>query len=222
MNTYFLKNRKPSEKKSIFLKLPPKKPHLQKEIIPPVPKPVLLAELAALPPDQLLVSEKEFDVFYARATQIPGMMREIGRLREIAFREVSEGTGKPCDLDAFDHTYSHLFLWNRPEQQLVGAYRIGPLDTILQSSGVKGLYTNTLFKFKPGFLEQLGSALELGRSFIRPEYQRKFGCLTLLWKGIGGFLARHPQYHVLFGPVQHKSGLPCRIQKPDRAVSQGT
>ncbi len=201
VNTYFLKNRKPSEKKSIFLKLPPKKPHLQKEIIPPVPKPVLLTELAALPRDQLLVSEKEFDVFYARAKQIPGMMREIGRLREIAFRAVNEGMGNSCDLDAFDHTYSHLFLWNRQEQQLVGAYRIGPLDTILQSSGVKGLYTNTLFKFKPGFVEQLGSALELGRSFIRPEYQRKFGCLTLLWKGIGGFLARHPQYHVLFGPV---------------------
>ena len=201
VKTYFLKNRKPSEKKSIFLKFPRKNFSPPQEIIPPVPKPVLLADLASLPPEQLLLSEKRFDVFYARAKQIPRMMLEIGRLRETAFRSVNEGTGKTCDLDEFDQTYLHLFLWNRQDQQLVGAYRLGQMDLLLQSTGVKGLYTNTLFKFKPGFLEQLGPALELGRSFIRPEYQRKYGCLTLLWKGIGGFLVRHPHYHVLFGPV---------------------
>ena len=201
VNTYFLKNRRPSEKKSIFLKFPRKKTLPPKEIIPPVPKPVLLAELASLPPEQLLVSEKRFDVFFARATQIPRLMLEIGRLRETAFRAVNEGTGKTYDLDVFDQTYLHLFLWNRQDQQLVGAYRLGQMDLLLQSTGVKGLYTNTLFKLKPGFLEQLGPALELGRSFIRPEYQRKYGCLTLLWKGIGGFLVRHPHYNVLFGPV---------------------
>ncbi len=201
VKTYFLKNRRPSEKKSIFLKFPRKKsPHPQ-EIMPPVPKPVLLVELASLPSEQLLVSEKGFDVFYARATQIPRLLLEIGRLRETAFRAVSEGTGKTCDLDVFDRTYLHLFLWNRQDRQLVGAYRLGQIDLLLQSNGAKGLYTNTLFRMKPGFLEQLGPALELGRSFIRPEYQRKYGCLTLLWKGIGRFIISNPHYHVLFGPV---------------------
>ena len=201
VNTYFLKNRRPSEKKGIFLKFPGKKSPPPQEIIPPVPKPGLLGELASLPPEQLLLSEKEFDVFYAKASQIPRLMLEIGRLRETAFRSVNEGTGKAYDLDVFDQTYLQLFLWNRQDQQLVGAYRLGQMDLLLQSTGEKGLYTNTLFKFKPGFLEQLGPALELGRSFIRPEYQRKYGCLTLLWKGIGRFIISNPHYHVLFGPV---------------------
>ena len=201
VKTYFLENRIPAQKKSGFLKFPRKKSPPPVEIIPPIPKPELLAELASLPPEQLLLSEKDFDVFYARSTQIPRFLLEIGRLRETAFRAVNEGTGKAYDLDAFDRTYLHLFLWNRREEQLIGAYRLGQMDRLLQEYGVKGLYTHTLFKFKLGFLSQLGSALELGRSFIRPEYQRKYGCLALLWKGIGRYLTLHPHYHVLFGPV---------------------
>ncbi|MCB1122199.1 MAG: GNAT family N-acetyltransferase [Verrucomicrobiae bacterium] len=201
VNTYFLKNRAVSAKKPSRIRFPKVKATPMEEIIPPVATNTLKAELAALPEGQKLVSEKEFEVYYGSARQIPGVLREIGRLREVTFREVNEGTGMSLDLDRFDETYTQLFLWNRKENQLVGAYRIGHLDTILESSGPKGLYTNTLFIFKPGFLEQLGKALELGRSFIRSEYQRKFGCLTLLWQGIGGYLAKHPQYHVLFGPV---------------------
>ena len=201
LNTYLLKNRVVSEKKPHSIRFPRINSVPMDEIIQPIEKGILGIELSGLPPEQKLVSENEFEVYFASAEQIPSMLQEIGRLREVTFREVNEGTGQSLDLDQFDKTYSHLFLWNRVERQLVGAYRIGHLDTILESSGEKGLYTNTLFIFKPGFLEQLGSALELGRSFIRSEYQRKFGCLTLLWKGIGGYLAKNPQYHVLFGPV---------------------
>ena len=201
VSTYFLKNRNVSNRKSVPVRFPRIDRAPMEAIVPPVEKQVLIEELRALPAAQKLVSEKEFDVYHATADQIPNMLREIGRLREVSFREINEGTGLSIDLDEFDDSYTQLFLWNRDEQQLVGAYRIGHLDTILKKSGKKGLYTNTLFIFKPGFLEQLGMALELGRSFIRSEYQRKFGCLTLLWKGIGGYLNQHPRYHVLFGPV---------------------
>ncbi len=201
MNTYFLKNRNSSKKKGMPIRFPKFKIPAKQPVILPIDKGCLQAELSNLPQDQKLLSEKEFEVYYAVSDQIPNLLKEIGRLREVTFRDVNEGTGLPLDLDRFDDTYTQLFLWNKDEQELVGAYRIGHLDTILRESGKLGLYTNTLFKFKPGFLEQLGSALELGRSFIRSEYQRKYGCLTLLWKGIGGYLTKFPDYHVLFGPV---------------------
>ena len=201
VNTYFLKNREVREKKHLSLRFPKIKAPVMETIANAPEARALESELSQLSENQKLVSEKEFEVYHAKAEQIPLMMREIGRLREITFREVNEGTGKSLDLDAFDDRYTQLFLWNKEDRELVGAYRIGHLDKILETTGVKGLYTNTLFVFKPGFLEQLGAALELGRSFIRSEYQRKFGCLTLLWKGIGGYLSKYPKYHVLFGPV---------------------
>lgn len=201
VNTYFLKNREEPEKEPRSIRFPKISAPELEEIVSAPDAEKLELELSKLPEKQKLVAEKEFEVYYANAEQIPMMMREIGRLREVTFREVNEGTGKALDLDDFDKTYTQLFLWNKEERQLVGAYRLGHLDEIMDTSGMKGLYTNTLFVFKPGFLEQLGAALELGRSFIRSEYQRKFGCLTLLWKGIGGYLVRHPKYHVLFGPV---------------------
>ena len=92
-------------------------------------------------------------------------------------------------------------MWNHGKNEMVGSYRIGQVDQILARSGLRGLYTSSLFKFQPGFLERLGPSLELGRSFIRAEYQRKPTSLALLWRGIGEFVVRHPQYKVLFGPV---------------------
>jgi putative hemolysin len=129
------------------------------------------------------------------------MLREIGRLREITFREVREGTGQALDLDEFDQHYLHLFLWNKPAAELAGAYRLGLTDVILRQFGPEGLYTSTLFRFKPGFLEQLQDAIELGRSFIASKYQKEYSCLSLLWKGIGQFIVRNPRYKILFGPV---------------------
>lgn len=201
LNTYFLKNR--AEKKHRFPSIPLPKPAQppQEEIISPVPNDSLCKDAASLSGDHLLVEKGDLQVFIARSTQIPNVLNEIGRLREVTFREVQEGTGKCVDLDRFDSYYLHLFLWNRKDSELVGAYRIGPTDQILQHHGPKGLYTNQLFRFKPALLKKLTGALEMGRSFIRSEYQRKFNSLILLWNGIGEYIARNPQYKILFGPV---------------------
>ncbi len=135
------------------------------------------------------------------ADQIPNLLQEIGRLREVTFRQVKEGTGKAIDLDRFDAHYLHLFLWNREAQEVVGAYRMGRTDRIMKELGSTGLYTATLFDFQGEFLEEINPALELGRSFIRLEYQKNYSALLLLWKGIGQFVAQNPHYQVLFGPV---------------------
>ncbi|OGV42066.1 MAG: hypothetical protein A2X46_05810 [Lentisphaerae bacterium GWF2_57_35] len=161
----------------------------------------LAHDIDALPPEQELLASEDYKVYYARAGQIPHILHEIGRLREVTFRQVNEGTGEELDLDRFDKHYLHLFVWNPARRELVGAYRMGQTDVILRQSGMKGLYTSTLFKYRKRLLDQLNPALELGRSFIRPEYQRNYSALLLLWKGIGAYVARHPRYTNLFGPV---------------------
>ena len=158
-------------------------------------------EIEKLPPEQKIVKSGPFSVWQAQAYQIPRTLREIGRLREITFRLAGEGTNKPLDLDRFDAHYTHLFSWNEDTGEIVGAYRLGQTDEILATRGKDGLYVNTLFHSQMNFYEKLGPALELGRSFVRPEYQKHYSSLLLLWKGIGAFLVRHPWYRVLFGPV---------------------
>ena len=96
------------------------------------------------------------------------------------------------DVDLFDSTYRHLVLWNGERSEVVGAYRMGDTRAIIERFGRKGLYTHSLFRFKTGMLRYLADSLELGRSFIRSEYQRQPNCLALLWKGIGAYLVRHP------------------------------
>lgn len=162
---------------------------------------LMAQELARLPEDRLLLASGEFRVYEARAAEIPLVLREIGRLREVTFRKVGEGTGKACDLDGFDRHYSHVFIWNEARGEVVGAYRLGRTDEILRTHGQAGLYVGTLFKLKPGFLTRLGPALEMGRSFVRPEYQKSYNALLLLWRGIGTVVAREPRYRTLFGPV---------------------
>jgi putative hemolysin len=170
-------------------------------IMPPQNPDVMADEIHRLPASQTLVLSNEHAVIQATTDQIPHILLEIGRLREITFRAVGEGTGKAVDIDRFDHSYTHLFIWNGEKKEVVGAYRLGRTDEILRQKGVRGLYTSTLFSYKPGFFEQLGPALEMGRSFIRLEYQRYFTPLLLLWKGIGRFVVENPQYKTLFGPV---------------------
>lgn len=158
-------------------------------------------EILALPKDQLLTDHGDLQVYYARVHQIPRILNEIGRLREITFRANAEGTGKSIDLDDFDQYYAHMFIWNKHKREVVGAYRIGLSSDILPEHGVKGFYTHCLFNYSPELLERLGPSMELGRSFVRPEYQRSYSPLLLLWKGIGQFVARHPTHQCLFGPV---------------------
>lgn len=155
-------------------------------------------EVEALP---ALASQSALRVIVADSRQIPQTLLEIGRLREVAFRSAGEGTGRTRDLDRFDEWYKHLFVWNAEREEIVGAYRIARADSILAERGARGLYTSTLFRFEPKFLAKLGPALELGRSFVRPECQRDYLPLLMLWKGIGRFVVNHPRYTTLFGPV---------------------
>lgn len=151
--------------------------------------------------DGAVVRQGGLSVFVAAAGDIPLLLQEIGRLREVSFRAVGEGSGNEVDLDRFDRHYLHVFLWDEKEGCVAGAYRVGRADVILQLHGAQGLYTSTLFRFQKPFLQHLDTALELGRSFIAPKYQRHAGALPLLWKGVLTWVGRNPQYTRLFGPV---------------------
>lgn len=162
---------------------------------------LLAAELAELPAERRLAQSTDLAVFLATAREIPHLLREVGRVRELTFRRVGEGTGRRLDLDRFDDYYWHLVLWNEATRELVGAYRAGSTAEILLQRGISGLYTSTLFRYDEAFFRTLGPALELGRSFVRPEYQRQHAPLLLLWKGIAQLVAMQPERAVLFGAV---------------------
>jgi putative hemolysin len=200
--TYLLRDRDETRTQKVLQKL---RPHpVEKSfaaIADAVPACELAAEVESLPAAQRLDSNRELAVYVAEAGQIPKLLNEIGRLREVTFREIGEGTGKQTDLDEFDAYYFHVFMWNREKQELVGAYRMGEIRKILAERGLDGLYTSTLFRYKKGLFERLGPAFELGRSFVRSEYQRQFTPLMLLWKGIAKVVSAHPDTPILFGPV---------------------
>lgn len=162
---------------------------------------ILAQEIAALPSEAKILTKQGFEVYLIRRDQGPSLVQEIGRLRELTFRSVGEGTGKSADLDAFDDYYEHLLLWSPDEEAIVGAYRMARVDRVLDAHGLSGLYTATLYKFKPGFLKRLGGSVELGRSFIVKRHQKQRHSLMLLWCGICAFVSKNPQYHTLFGPV---------------------
>ena len=162
-------------------------------------------EVARLDPQQTLSSGGEFKVVIAAADEIPNLLLEIGRCRELTYRAVGEGTGKARDLDEFDRHYRHLILWHTADRRLAGAYRLAATTDVLPSQGIKGLYTNTLFHYSPEFFDRIGPALELGRSFICTEYQKHYSPLLLLWKGIANYVQRRPECAVLFGAVSISS-----------------
>jgi putative hemolysin len=191
---------------------PRKTPPAAAVVVPPVDPALLAADIDALGPDGRLLRADDCEVLIARAAAIPNVLREIGRLREITFREVGEGTGREIDLDAYDPAYLHLFIWNRTERQIIGAYRLGPTDELLAAGEVDGLYTASLFRYDTKLFEAMGPALEMGRSWIRGEHQKSYVGLMLLWKGIGEFVGRNPRYATLFGPVS--------ISAEYRSVSQ--
>jgi putative hemolysin len=171
------------------------------EIVAPARTSRIEAELAALPPSAHLTDDGTFSVFCAEASSIRAALEEIGRLREITYRAAGEGTGHATDLDVFDSRYLHVFTWDRKGRQIVGAYRIGEADRLVSRYGVAGLYTRTLFHYDERLVDRLSPALELGRSFVRPEYQRNYSALLSLWKGIGRLVVLNPRYRVLFGTV---------------------
>ncbi len=159
------------------------------------------AEIDALPDWSLLLEDGRWLVALAHADEVPRIVSEIGRLREVAFRAAGEGTGRALDLDRFDAWYAHLFVWDREKQAIAGAYRLADTESFRPHELPHGLYTHTLFAYGRPFLDQLGPALELGRAFVRPEYQRSSRALALLWQGIARVLARCEGRRRLFGAV---------------------
>ncbi|MCR9387487.1 lysophospholipid acyltransferase family protein [Vibrio metoecus] len=193
LNTYLLQPSPARNKTAYDQSLPP--------VAERLPLDDLLEDIAQLPYGDHMLRHNQFDVYCTTAENIPSLMHEIGRVREINFRAVGEGTGCALDIDRFDRDYLHLFIWDREQNQLVGAYRLGLVDQLMQTKGIDGLYSSTLFHYDQRFLAKMDSAIEMGRSVIDSQYQKSMAALLLLWKGIGTYIQRHPQYTHLFGPV---------------------
>jgi putative hemolysin len=140
------------------------------------------------------------------------VMQEIGRLRELTFRSVEEGTGLRLDLDDYDRYYRHLVLWDEENLDIVGAYRIGDGASILAERGVDGFYSHSLFEFQEPMLGYLPNSIELGRSFVQPKYWG-LRSLDYLWYGIGAYLRHYPQVRYLFGPVSLSAAYPIEAQQ---------
>lgn len=170
-------------------------------IIPAVPLEKLQPEIKLMKEKYHLFDSGNFSCVCAPSADIPNVLNEIGRLREITFREVGEGTNRSLDLDEFDLYYNQLIVWDNEKKQISGAYRIGRGDEIMQQYGAKGFYIQSLFKIGTGFYPVLEQSLEMGRSFIQKEYQRRPLSLFMLWKGILYFLLKNSQYRYLIGPA---------------------
>ena len=184
-----------------FFKLGGRRLKRQRKIIDPVPLQKIEAEISAVINKYSLFKNQNYVVICVPSVKIPNIMNEIGRLREITFREVGEGTNQQMDIDEYDLYYHQLFIWDEESRMIVGAYRIGKGKEIMQQYGIRGFYIQTLFRMNRRFIPVISQALELGRSFIIPEYQRKPLPLFLLWKGILYFLLKNPEYRYLIGPV---------------------
>jgi putative hemolysin len=173
-----------------------------KRIVTPVDSELMVNEVAVLRKDDLrLLQSKNYEVFLAQEDKIPNILREIGRLREITFREVGEGTNEAIDLDAFDSYYHHMFLWDSDRKVIVGAYRMGLGSQIFERYGIDGFYLQDLFRFEPELYKMMSQSIEMGRAFIIKEYQQKPMPLFLLWKGIVHITLRYPEHKYLIGGV---------------------
>lgn len=170
-------------------------------IAEPVPHEKIIQELHDLGSEFLLFRTKNYTVYCAPSKRIPYVLLEIGRLREVTFRQVGEGTNRSIDLDEFDLYYNQMFIWDTETQMIVGAYRIGKGAEIIHKFGVRGFYIQSLFKIKDDLQDMLKQTMELGRSFVVKEYQKKPMPLFLLWKGILYFTLKNPEYRYLMGPV---------------------
>ncbi len=171
------------------------------KIIEAVDPEELTREISELPKSRILVSKGNFDVYCIKSCEAPKVMKEISRLREKTFRSVGEGTGMSCDIDEFDDWYYQLFAFDRKNIAIAGGYRLGVTNEIIREKGKSGMYATSEFSLKRGFYRALGDSVELGRSFIQEDYQKKFSLLGLIWKAIGEFLNARPDVYVLYGPV---------------------
>ncbi len=173
-----------------------------KEIVTPANQEKMISEVIMLrEKDGRLLQSKNYEVFLASAEIIPNILHEIGRLREITFREVGEGTNKSIDIDKYDTHYHHMFLWDDDTKQIAGAYRMGLGSEIYPKYGIEGFYLNDLFRFEPELHDMMHKSIEMGRAFIIKEYQQKPMPLFLLWRGIIHTTLRYPEHKFLLGGV---------------------
>ena len=179
-----------------------KVPKAPKRIVTSVSSEVMMKEIDVLQKENYrLLKSKNYEVYLSPAKMIPNILREIGRLREITFREVGEGTNEAIDLDTFDTYYHHMFLWDDDKKVLAGAYRMGLGSQIFEQHGIDGFYLQDLFRFEPELYKMMSQSIEMGRAFIISEYQQKPMPLFLLWKGIVHTTLRFPEHKYLIGGV---------------------
>lgn len=202
--TYMLAN--PFEKETklidtsnLNLKLNNKEP---KQIAGPAKADKILEEIEQLRKgDSRLLQSKNYEVFFTSADKIPAILYELGRLREITFREVGEGTNESLDIDQYDKYYHHMFLWDDNTKQVAGAYRMGLGSDIYKKYGIDGFYLHDLFRFEPELYDMMSKSIEMGRAFIIKEYQQKPMPLFLLWKGVVHLTLHYPEHKFLIGGV---------------------
>ena len=205
IKTYMLANPYEKETKlldtsNLNLKISPTKS--PKDIAKPANHDQILAEVASLRKgDYRLLQSKNYEVFLVSADKIPNVLHEVGRLREITFREVGEGTNESLDLDQYDKYYHHMFLWDDESKEIAGAYRMGLGSEIYKKYGIDGFYLHDLFRFEPELYDMMSKSIEMGRAFIVKEYQQKPMPLFLLWKGIVHTTLRYPDHKFLIGGV---------------------
>jgi putative hemolysin len=199
--TYMLSNSFNQESK--LLQLPNLKiARSPKEIVLPANEQLIINEVEKLRNDgSRLLQSKNYEVFFTEAKNIPSVLHELGRLREITFREVGEGTNESIDLDIFDQYYHHMFLWDDTAKKIAGAYRMGLGSHIYPKYGIEGFYLNDLFRFEPELNDMMHQSIEMGRAFIIKEYQLKPMPLFLLWKGIVHLTMHYPEHKYLIGGV---------------------
>ena len=199
LNTYLLNSSKNGDSTSV--NGDENRNYYATPVIDAVDKALLAKEVEELDDVDLLLSQGDFEVYCVSSNLIPNILMEIGRVRELCFRAVGEGSGNASDTDEYDRSYLQLFVWQKQKHDIVGAYRLGITKELLQQSGIEGLYSRSLFNYDSAFLKSMDDSIEVGRSVVAPTYQRQLQPLLLLWKGIAHFVANNPKYTHLFGPV---------------------
>ena len=203
--TYMLSNSFNEKSKMLSpqnLALNLKTPKAPKEIVFPANLEKMIAEVEQLKAtDCRFFQSKNYEVFFTKASNIPTILHEIGRLREITFREVGEGTNESIDTDKYDQYYHHMFLWDDNTKRVAGAYRMGLGSEIYPKYGMEGFYLNDLFRFDSELHDMMKHSIEMGRAFIVKDYQQKPMPLFLLWRGIIHTTLRYPEHKFLLGGV---------------------
>ena len=171
------------------------------------PLPLILEELDRIS-DRIVYEMGDYRCYFTRPDDIPHLMRELGRIREVSFRLEGEGTGKALDLDEYDYNYKHLILWHKADREMVGAYRMGIGSELIPKRGVDAFYTASLFKYEKGAEDVLSETLELGRAVVAPKYQKEVLSLKLLLSGLAVAAWKHPEIKYCIGPVSISNSCP--------------